>query len=76
MGGGGGGEGNRSQNFQFPGGVTLVHHTRICRSSGQGTKMAHGAEDSSNVISCGLSGLARDTENRIQTQGEDRAGKS
>lgn len=38
--------------------------------------MAHGAEDSSNVISCGLSGLARDTENRIQTQGEDRAGKS
>lgn len=75
-GGAGGGGWNRSQNFQVPGGVTLDHHTRICRSSGQRTKLARGAEDSSNVISCGLAGLARDTENRIQPQGEDRAGKS
>lgn len=38
--------------------------------------MACVAEDSSNMISHGLSDLARDTENRIQPQEEDRAGKS
>lgn len=44
-------------------------------SIGWDTKMAHGAEDSSIMTSRGRSGLARDTENRIQPRGEDKAGK-
>lgn len=46
------------------------------RSSEQDTKMAHGAEDSNIMTSCGLSRLARDTEDRIQPREEDKAGKS
>lgn len=46
------------------------------RYSGQDAKMARGTEKSNIMTFCGLSGLARDTENRIQLQGEDKAGKS
>ena len=46
------------------------------RYGGQDAKMAHGTEESNIMTFCGLSGLARDTENRIQPQGEDKAGKT
>lgn len=69
------GEGQK-QDPEFSGsiGVTLVLYARICLIYWAGKIMAFKAENI--MASCGLSGLARDTENRIQRLGEPKAGKS